>query len=235
MSVSLIELSADCPLRIEVSGDVPDRDQGVERCWQSASEANRRLFDGSILALWSVDASSSALFTRRDRFSHIVCRAPRRELGTVILSVTGVIEAVDGGRECVLLARRGDRTRSYPGMWEFAPAGGLGVPETDGFFGLGHVLDTLHAELSEEVGVMQRVEGARAVAVAMDRGARSADIIVRARLDGPAPPLRVPAEHAWECMEACWAPIAGLSGFFDRAEGGVIEPTLAVARWLGWA
>ena len=234
MTTTVIELDPRRPLRLEVQGVMPCRDPAIEAAWRKACHDNPRLFDGSILSVQSVDASSNLIRAKPDRFAHVVCDREAPTLPTTILSVTGIIEADDQGRACVLLARRGAATRSYPGMWEFAPAGGLHPTQSPRTLGLAHVLDTLRAELLEEVGVEDQLEHARATAVVADPDAKSMDIIVRAQLSGVAPILRIQGDHAWECSEARWVPIAHVPSFMRAAPGGVIQPTLAMAHYLGW-
>lgn len=230
MSVTLLPLRA--PLRIKVSGTLPSRDPRIESGWAEACASNPRLFDGEILAVDAIDAPAGVVRASPERFAHVVCPWPGGT--TTILSVTGVIESTLDGEPCVLLARRGASTRSYPGMWEFAPAGGLHVPESPATLGLDDIMGTLRAELAEEVGVSGTLLGAQAVALVSDEDASSVDIIVRASLDGPAPGLSIPAEHAWECAQARWIAVDRVAEFLGSAPGGVIEPTFAIARFLGW-
>lgn len=230
MSVSLASL--EVPLRIEVSGTLPLRDATIERAWAEACATNPRLFDGKILAADSIDAPAGVIRARPERFAHVVC--PRPERATTILSVTGVIESMLDGKPCVLLAQRGASTRSYPGMWEFAPAGGLQVPESPSALDLQAVLRTLRAELAEEVGIQHSLRNARTVAIVSDRAASSADIVVRATIEGPAPTVSITGEHAWECSQACWVEIDRLTEFLGSAPGGVIGPTMAITSFLDW-
>ena len=120
-------------------------------------------------------------------------------------------------------------------MWEFAPAGGLQVPDSPSVLDLQDVLRTLRAELAEEVGIRKPLRDAKAIAVVLDRDASSADIVVRATIEGPAPALSIAGEHAWECAQACWVGTDRLAGFLGSAPGGVIKPTMAIAKFLGWA
>jgi hypothetical protein len=232
VSATLLPLGG--AIRIVVRGAQPARDQRVEGCWAAACEDNPRLFDGPILAVRAIDAGSGVVAASPERFAHVVCPGPGRSMATTILSVTGVIEVSVDGVDHVLLARRGLATRSYPGMWEFAPAGGLHVPASPAVLGLDDVMATLRAELVEEVGVEAPLGGAQAVALVADAEARSLDVIVRARIAGEAPPLRIGGAHAWECAEALWVAISELPAVFDGCQGGVITPTVEVARWLGW-
>jgi 8-oxo-dGTP pyrophosphatase MutT (NUDIX family) len=228
VSVSLLPLGG--PLRIAVSGERPGLDTRIESAWVEACGRNPRLFDGEILAVASVDAAAGVVLATPERFAHVVCPRPGRP--TTILSVTGVIESVLDGERCVLLAQRGASTRSYPGMWEFAPAGGLQVSRSA--LDLEGVLVTLRAELREEVGVTAALHEARAVALVLDEAASSLDVVVRASVRGPAPALSIAGEHAWECARARWVPLEGVASFLLDAPGGVIEPTWAIARFLGW-
>lgn len=209
---------------------MPARDPRIEDSWSLACARNPRLFDGEILAVDSIDAPAGLIRASRERFAHVVC--PRPERSTVILSVTGVIESVLDGERCVLLAQRGALTRSYPGMWEFAPAGGLQASAA--LVHLDGVLVTLRAELGEEVGVRAALHDARAVALVHDEVASSLDVVVRASLAGPAPVLSIAGEHAWECARARWVGVGDVASFLETAPGGVIEPTLAIASFLGW-
>ena len=230
MSVRFVRLSK--PLRIEVEGTRPKLHASSRTCWEAAQRANPRLFDGPILAVRSVDAASGLIVAAPDRFAHVVCQPAERTLTTTILSVTGVIEAGTPTKPMVLLAKRGPQTRSYPGMWEFAPAGGLEVPVSSGAFGLEAVVDTLRAELDEEVGVGSPLVDARAIGLVFDPLARSLDVIIRARIEGEPPPLRTGEDRAWECADARWIRLAELGQELATLEGGVIEPTLTIADVL---
>ncbi len=154
-------------------------------------------------------------------------------LPVTILSVTGVIIATSDTVPQVLLARRGRQTRSYPGMWEFAPAGGLGEPQSP-TFGIEGVLPTLAAELNEEVGIADPLCDQQTIGLVVDPHARSVDIVIRAEVANGLPSLRTDGAHAWECIDARWVPIQEFEQETAQFDGGVIEPTLAIARHLGW-
>lgn len=234
MICSIIELAPTRPLRLEILGAMPDRDPAIQAAWNDAARQNPRLFDGPILAVQTVDPASNTIRATPERFAHVVCSRDWTTLTTTILSVTGIIEANRGGQPCILVARRGPSTRSYPGMWEFAPAGGLHPVANTSVLGLNHVLRTLRAELLEEVGIDVPLQNVQPIAVVADPTARSMDIAVRAQLPGEAPKPRIQGEHAWECSEATWVPISEVARFLLSAPGGAIEPTVALARWLGW-
>ena len=234
MSVRFLAWRSALPLRIEVRGRPPDRDPSIEQAWRAACNANARLFDGEILAVRSIDASAGVVHATPERFAHVVCPPPGRALPVTILSVTGVLEAVIDDQRCVLMGRRGERTRSYPGMWEFAPAGGLHPAASPAMQGIDEVLVTLRNELCEEIGIEPGLGNARVAGLVVDPLARSVDVVVRAEIDAIDPLPVVDEQHEWECAEARWVPIASLAGFFRDAPGGVIEPTIAIADEFGW-
>ncbi len=227
-------LNRQIPLRIDVQGQQPERSSAIADQWSNACIANPRLFDGSILAVRAFDGAGSRIDAYPERFAHVVCPPPSRVMRTTILSVTGVIEAVLNDQRCVLLAKRGSQTRSYPGMWEFAPAGGLHPADNSAVLSLEDVLKTLNAELSEEVGIDRDITNAQSIGVVADVQASSMDIVVRAAIPGSAPKITIHGEHAWECADARWVPIEKLDMFLKSADGGVIGPTWAIARHLGW-
>jgi|GEM_PF-6854483 len=119
-------------------------------------------------------------------------------------------------------------------MWEFAPAGGLHVPASPSVLDLADIMQTLRAELAEEVGINDPPRDPVAIAVVSDQTASSVDIVVRALIDGPAPALSIAGEYSWECSQAKWVHLDQVTGFLGLAPGGVIEPTLAIARFVGW-
>jgi len=213
---------------VRVAGRRPLRDPRIEGAWRAALAANDRLFDGPILAVGAIDPAAGVIHARPERFSHLVCPPP--DGGASILSVTGVV--LCEGR--VLLGRRGGATRSYPGLWELGPSGGLAPPGSPRTLGMADVLACLRAELAEEVGLTAMPSEPRTVAVVADAKARSVDLVVRVELPGPPPPLRAPAAHAWEYERACWMAVGEAAALMSERPAEVIAPTLAIARWLGW-
>jgi len=234
VSTRFVSLPAGRPLRINVRGELPDRHASIQAEWSAACKKNPRLFDGPILAVTAMDSAAGVIDARPERFAHVVCTRPRRAIPTTILSVTGVIEAMHKGSRCVLLARRGAQTRSYPGQWEFAPAGGLHPVEAPAVLTIQHVLDTLAAEFAEEVGIAAKLQHPRPIGLIADASASSVDIVVRASVDAAESEFRIAGDHAWEITEARWVPTEALPSFLASARGGVIEPTITIARRLGW-
>ncbi|MBN4052673.1 hypothetical protein JYU07_00150, partial [Roseiflexus sp. AH-315-K22] len=141
-------------------------DAASDDAWDHLCAQNPRLFDGPILALTRLDLDEGALWCVRDSYRRLALRDVCQD-DVTILSVTVVLEASDE-RGCphLLLGKRGLRTRSYPGLWELGPAGGLDVPPV-GVATLDHtdLLAQANAELREEVGIREPIRTARAIAL----------------------------------------------------------------------
>ena len=105
----------------------------------------------------------------------------------------------------VLVARRGQGTLNYPGLWEFAPAGTLepGVAPAD----------MILRELREETG-WAAASAPAARALLFDPGARSWEIVFAIDVVPPAVPV-----ESWECEE-----------LRDADPGAIPEPMTPVAQ-----
>lgn len=199
-----------------------------EAAWRGLCKANSRLFDGPI---WSVRVMDTReLVVSLDRYKRLAVQACGFELHVRQLGVKGFITGVDrAGVEHVLLARRGEQTRTYPGEWEIAPAGG--VEPHDG--PLSEAIDrSLVDEGREELGTdLNVVAGVRrVVAMLHDRDAHSIEIIVACRWKGTVevehPPVPSVA-RSWECSGTRWVSRSE----FDSMTG-LSSPTSAVLSLL---
>lgn len=203
----------------------------VEREWARISAANPRAFDGPVLSVLSYDPASNHLSARRDTYARLAVQ-PAVHTGVRILSVTGVLTARDaGGREHVLLGRRGEGVRVYERMWELGPSGGVHTPpDAVGELDEDALFATLADEVEEEVGL--RPPRARAVAVCRDHVAMSDDIVFACDLGA----LEEAGAHAanWEYGEVLWMPTDALAGWEAAHEAAIIAPTRALFRALGW-
>ena len=120
---------------------------------------------------------------------HAVARAGL-DTGLRPIGVKAVCFAPDG---CVLMARRGEGTLNYPGMWEFVPGGTLepGVSPAE----------IVLRELREETG-WEAVTTPSARALLFDPVVHSWEIVFALDVR----PAAVPVE-SWECVELrCVAP-----------------------------
>ena len=130
----------------------------------------------------------------------------------------------------MLLGQRGPQLRSYPGMWEIGPAGGVEPQDDDERVSIDRIRAALGAEIVEEIGVAIDTSKARCIGVCSDDAARSLDIVLRIDLDGAAPQPRHGA--GWEYQDAAWVAIEDLPRF--TAERATIAPSRAIMRALGW-
>lgn len=238
---------ASSGLRVEVSGAAPaiapaEREH-TERAWTRLCAANPRLYSGPLLAVVSVDFDRGVYHCRRDEFKRLAVQ-PEVHTGVQLLSVTGVLTARDAmGRPHVLLGRRGEQTRVYPGMWELAPAGGVPPPHASRRdLGEDDLIAQLLDEGEEELGV--RFERARvrpACLIARDLIAHSDDVTLEIAHHAPgsvellSEAMRAPrAEHAWEYSQTRWVPLDTIRQFDDAFADEIIITTRATFRGLGW-
>lgn len=233
----------DAALKVHVLDEIR-RDDVVEaaseRAWQQHRLTHPRDYDGTILDVQSIDAQRGELCVRRERYRFLAIGAAIGARAR-LLAVTGVVTAVDqDGDECVLLGRRSAETRIYGGRWELAPSGGIKTPSVSvREFGIEHVRRGLIEEAFEELGVAFTGFAVEAVAIVSDDEAASDDVLLRVRLPEAIDSRRGVCASAdagaWEYVETAWVPTSRLGVWIGRSPGAMIPPSVAVARWLGWA
>ncbi len=203
----------------------------VVAAWEAMGAANPRLYNGPVLSVVSIDLERAEITCRRDEFRRLAVQ-PRVRTGVRVLSVTGVVTSRDAsGREHVLLGRRGVSTRVYPGLWELGPAGGIPVPApTIRELDERAIREQVLAEAAEEVGIALRP--GPIVALARDWIACSDDIVVRCEADGVGS-VGSPGSP-WEYDETRWVPVVEVPAFDREHAAGIIGPTRALFRVLGW-
>ncbi|MFZ4576487.1 MAG: hypothetical protein ACOYN0_19040, partial [Phycisphaerales bacterium] len=182
--------------------------------WDALCRVNPRLYDGPILSVKTVDIEHAHVHVSRDRYSRLAV-FPRVRTGARLLAVTGLLLAKDGGgRQYVLLGKRGDQVSRYPGCWEFGPSGGMAVPApTTDRFGMEFIGGHLRDEISEELGLDRLSCELTPIAYARDHAVMSDDIVLRCDLgtfdDNPIAAV----ELSWEYTEVRWIPIDSVSRF----------------------
>lgn len=232
------------PLGVRVLGarDDAERDAGlegqVERVWAAKCAANPRFYNGPMLAFESFEAPRGEIVARREWFKRLAV-TPDVATGVKQLGVTGVLLARDrGGVEHVLLGQRGRQTRVYGGLWELGPSGGVDPPAaTVDRLDAGELWRALLGEIHEELGLDVDLKPGAIIAVQDDPIGSSFEVIIRVELPAAVEDLaeRAAAASSWEYEATRWVPVAGV-GAFDAAEGeGIIPPTRALFRFLGWA
>lgn len=214
----------------------PALDAAIETVWARQTGTNPRLFDGPILSLTSFDPDAARVRCRPDSYRRLSVR-DEVETGVTLVAVNAVLIARDArGDEHVLLGRRSPRVRTYGGMWELAPAGGLEPPTpARGVVPRAHVLAQLARELHEEAGIRQDVGRATPVAFYADERAASFNLVFVVRPATTLESLRGDAgERHWDCDAIRWLPRSEATAF-DRDEGGrTIDASRALLRFLGW-
>ncbi len=220
----------------------PETQARVARVWQDLRAANDRLYDGPILRSVSLDAERAEVLCRRDTFRSLATSA-RLGLGVRQLGVSGVIIAKDtAGIEHLLLGRRAADTRIYPGLWEFAPSGGVKPPPPNvDSLSLLDLATALAEEADEELGMQLDPRDARLLAFLRDETACSDDAILRFDLSTPVNPragvcpAASEAAGRWEYVDSAWVALSGLPNFSREHAHAIAPPTLALLRWLNWA
>ncbi|MFG0283096.1 MAG: NUDIX hydrolase [Phycisphaerales bacterium JB039] len=221
---SAFAAARDLTITVE-AGDAPPMRPDEQRRWEALRGANPALFDGAIYSVTSLDSAAGVMRCRRGRYREIVLRRPGDDVR--LLSVTGLL-VHEGSR--VLLGQRGAKLRSYPGMWEIGPAGGVEPAEGEGQVSIERIRAALAAEIVEEIGVAIDTGGAQCVGVCSDDAARSLDIVLRIDLEGTAPAPR--HGDGWEYEDAAWVAIGDLPRF--TAQRATIAPSRAIMQALGW-
>ncbi len=205
------------PVRVLISApppaDSPEICSDIERRWAELHTANPRCFDGPILAIERFDPATNTVHARRDGYKRLAVQ-PQVETGVRILSVTGVLTALDGrGRACALLAQRSPQTRVFGGLWELAPSGGIDPPGGATAMELGEIRSQLGKELREELGLELDVSRARPIALCADEAGRSVDIVLRLDTGSAIDALDIGADRAWEYTGVRWIELGKASAF----------------------
>lgn len=214
----------------------PAERDAVDRHWDRLVRANPRLYNGPLLAVVAVDFEHAAFHCRRDEFKRL-CAQPAVRTNVRLLSVTGVVLADDAsGRPHVLLGRRGRDVRSYPGLWELGPAGGIPPPHPSvDHLGEIDVRAQLLEEAAEELGLPITPGPIRLLA--RDAVAMSDDLVVECRassVEDASDALAAGGSHAWEYQETRWVPLDILPQFDASHADEIIGTTRAIFRGLGW-
>lgn len=232
-SVEALQLPAGVHVRIAKDAAPPAAAAGtpVHAEWARQCALNPRLHHGAVLSVVSLDAERGEVLVKRETYQRYAVQ-PRVMTGVRLLAVTAVMTARDDdGNELVMLGRRGEGVRMYPGMWELGPAGGVGVPaasvmEMDSAQLMSHLAD----EVEEEVGLL--VDHGVAVAVVRDHVARSDDVVFRVDVGRVDHAARVARPANWEYSETRW--VRDIAAFAAMNEGQIIGPTRALFRLFGW-
>lgn len=189
--------------------------------WADMTRSNPRLHDGPMA--FALDWNDSEIVGEVSGYRRLMLRKERQDRALAI-GVTGMLTRRNGAE--ILMGRRSESVRIYGGLWETAPRGGLDAapPTGDGEICLGlHDLASRAAdEAREEVGLSIDPSSLRAVALVIDEGAGSLDVVLSGEIE------TVASEPAsWEYSAIGWAARGNLG-----AIGPLSPPTAALAEWL---
>lgn len=241
---------ADRPPRIVLDRSVPiEPDARVDEEWARLRTRNPALYDAPILSVHRFDEASMEVTCRVMAYRHLATRS-RAPNPAELLSILGITLCVDReGVEHVLLGRRGSNVRIYAGLWELAPAGGVGVPPAGRErITPGDLLEQLALEFAEEVSPMlepsaarvceQAARDAEIVALVRDPSACSLDMAAVARiplmLHDLIPARSAQQAGAWEYHELLWLPRPEAPAFDAREQDRIIPTTRSLLRVMGW-
>jgi len=175
----------------------------IEARWNALRQDTPRLFDGPITAIDRPSPGAAHFIWRRCSYKALTC-APD-SIAPIQLAVTGVLRAPDAA---LLIARRAQAVRAYPGMCEFAPAGGVEPPpDAASPITLSTIQRQCAAECEQELGPTIRAiasdfTSARPIGAVLDHEARSLDIVLLAPLTSKPDIPRDPRN--WEVSSARW-------------------------------
>lgn len=184
--------------------------------WQALGRELPALHDGDCLHVQSVSRDGhggATIHVVRCAWRYAAVSEAEFDTGARPLGAKGIIRWRGG----LIMGRRALGVRRYPGMWEFAPGGGVGVGESPG--------EALRRELLEECGLRPNAEP-RQVALCFDPVARTWELLLVAEvaaecdlapnweyqeiasinLDQPPAPLSPITEMVWPVAQALWKP-----------------------------
>jgi len=216
-----------------VDADVPALRGSDAEAWDEAQRANSNLFDGPILSLVGIEATSALchLTVQRDRYARFALQ-PAIHFGVRLFSVTALVIRPDArGQTGVLCLRRGERVHSYPDLWEFGPSGGVACPEAGVMeISAADLRASVAAEIQEECGLAVPDSCMRGpVALLHDAAALSTDVVMTVSL--AAGQIDDPVLHLnWENAGARWIALGDLANIRDQELRTFAPPTVALIR-----
>lgn len=236
--VEVLRAIAALSVRISREAAPPEAEPGTPAHteWERLRGEMPRLYNGPVLAVVSLEGDDEVceIVVRRDTFQRLIVQ-PRVRTGVRILAVTGVLTARSAdGREHVFLGRRSPQTRIYGDQWELGPSGGVSAPPGSTFINAADLAGHLDDEISEETGLHSAGRGVP-FAILRDHVARSDDVALRVDLGSLEPILGASRPANWEYTQTQWIPVEQVRAFDREHAAGIIAPTRALFRLLGWA
>jgi len=163
----------------------------IDERWEALRAANPAYHDGPVYHVLGVHRNGhggASIHVIESSYRFQAVQRDGFDVGHRGLGVRGTVRSA--GSEKLLLGKRSQNVGRYPGMWEFAPAGGLPVGAQPAA--------AIVQELSEETG-LELAAPPVAVAVMFDAMARTWEIIFA--IDGPTGEARC---RTGEYMQLAW-------------------------------
>ncbi len=230
----------DPELLIQLDNSPPQKLAADEyQIWQKLKSLNPRLYNSPIITITSFTPPpqptqpnpAPTLHCQLDHYARLAI-ADTLSSNITVLSITGLLVSTDINSDpCILLGKRSKQTRIYGDSWELAPSGTLDPDLNPAHHITNDLLNhQLSKELSEEISSDFALKTALPIAIMHDPVAHSLDIIMRADLASPPPPL--PTDTNWEYQSLRWLSKHKAPDFIKQ--NLVITPTLAVLKHLDW-
>jgi len=214
----------------------PEPDERTAREWAQRAANNPRLFDGAIVAVDSIEISSSngdvTIGARHDRYQRLAVQ-PMIDNGVRLLAARGVVSARDRrGVEHVFVGQRDARTLAYGEMWELGPSGGIQPPRAGvRELSFADLIALYGLELREEAGLEIARALCEPLAICDDVAARGVDVVIRLSLASDLEAIER-SSRDWEYSAVRWVAVREFARF---AEGVKFSPpSVAIAAMLGW-
>lgn len=212
--------------------------------WARLCGANDRLFDGPIYAVRAVESAPPRLVVTMDSYRRLAIQADPAvgDLGVRLLGVKARIIGVDAdGHEHMLIGRRHPQTRTYGGLWEVGPGGGVGPRDIAAErLDAGSLLAHLRAEAREELGLDLDASTAPEQPwplVLEDDFAHSVDVVFQRRWAGVVNPRAAACradDRDWEYIDTAWLSRREAPEFVRGHPDAISPAMLALLTHAGW-
>ena len=186
-----------------------------------AVRGNPRYHNGAILAYDTHD--ERVIRAHPDEYRLHAVR-DKAQTWVDILSVTCLLVHERAWRQRrTMLGLRAPNTHRYGDLWEFGPAGGVDVPGGRRELSPADIIEEARREAREETGLDLRDTHGEILALLIDHGVGSADILVRMTLgEAPAPSTN------WEYQAVRWCSDDELDAWVREKPETLIPPARAI-------
>lgn len=160
----------------------------VSQHWNEILQKNSNAFNGKFSLLWSIEETSKdklTLWYAESDFKTFAYLSKERKLPIISISVSGIVTQ----EKKLLLGKRANWVKSYPGYLEFPPSGNLEPHNTPS--------EQLIKELSEETGITQnQIDQMVLKGLIYDEDINCLDIVFHMEISSQ-PPSTSSKEYEW--------------------------------------